>query len=58
MTRFGRLIKQFLCDRRAVTAIEYAVIAALLGIVIVAGARGVGLAIQGRFYGPLATNLS
>ncbi len=52
------LIKQFLCDRRAATAIEYAFIAALISIAIVGGARAIGLAIQNKFYGPLATNLS
>lgn len=51
-------IKQFLCDERAVTAIEYALIGALISIAIIGGARAVGVAIQNKFYGPIATNLS
>ncbi len=52
------LIKQFLRDNRAATSIEYAMIAALISIAIVVGARAVGIAISTKFYGPLATNLS
>jgi pilus assembly protein Flp/PilA len=52
------LIKQFLRDKRAATSIEYAIIGALISIAIIAGARAVGLAIQTKFYGPIATNLS
>ncbi len=51
-------IKQFLGDERAVTAIEYGMIAALIGIAIVGGARAIGVAIQNQFYGPLSTGLS
>jgi hypothetical protein len=41
------LIKQFLCDRRAA-----------ISIAIIGGARSIGLAIQNKFFGPLAANLS
>lgn len=51
-------LKQFLCDERAATAIEYAMIGALISIAIVGGARAIGVAIQNKFYGPIATNLS
>lgn len=51
-------IKQFLRDERATTAIEYAFIAALISVTIVAGARAIGTSIQGKFYGPIANNLS
>ena len=51
-------VKQFLCDERAATAIEYAMIGALISIAIVGGARAIGVAIQNKFYGPIATNLS
>ncbi len=51
-------IKQFLCDERAATAIEYAMIGALISIAILGGARAIGVAIQNKFYGPLSTNLS
>lgn len=50
--------KQFLCDEDGATAIEYAMIGALISIAIVAGARAIGLAIQNKFYGPLSNNLS
>lgn len=51
-------IKQFLCDEQGVTAIEYALIAALISVTVIGGARAIGLAIEDRFYGPLSTNLS
>lgn len=53
-----RTIRQFLSDKRAATAIEYAFIAGLISVAIVAGARGVGIAISTKFYGPLASDLS
>lgn len=53
-----RLIQEFLSDRRAATAIEYAFIAGLISIAIVAGARAIGTALQAKFYGPLASGLS
>ena len=51
-------IKQFLCDERAATAIEYAMIGALISIAIVGGVRAIGVAIQNKFYGPISANLS
>ena len=51
-------LKQFLCDERAATAIEYAMIGALVSIAIVAGVRAVGVSLQTKFYGPIAANLS
>jgi pilus assembly protein Flp/PilA len=53
-----RLIQQFLRDDRATTAIEYALIAALISVVIVGAVRSVGSAIQAKFYGPITNNLS
>jgi pilus assembly protein Flp/PilA len=52
------LIKQFLRDNRATTAIEYAMIGALISIALIAGARSVGSAISAKFLGPIASNLS
>ncbi len=40
---------QIKSDERGVTAIEYALIAALIGIVIIVGASQLGTAISGRF---------
>jgi pilus assembly protein Flp/PilA len=53
-----KLIKRFLCDESGATAIEYAMIGALISIAIVSGVRAVGLALQTKFYGPIANNLS
>ncbi len=53
-----RLIQQFLRDERATTAIEYAVIGALIAVVIIGAVRSVGTAIQAKFYGPISSNLS
>lgn len=58
MTLFMMLLKQFLCDKRAATSIEYAFIAALISVAILSGARAIGLAIQNKFYGPIAGNMS
>jgi pilus assembly protein Flp/PilA len=52
------LIQRFLWDKRATTAIEYALIGCLISIAIIAAARAVGQAIQNNFYGPIASNLS
>lgn len=43
------LLKRFLTDSRGVTAIEYAMIAGLISVAIVAGARSIGLALQGKY---------
>lgn len=43
------LLKRFLSDSRGATAIEYAMIAGLISIAIVAGARSIGVALQGKF---------
>lgn len=52
------LIRRFALDNRGATSIEYAMIACLISVAIVAGARAIGQAIQTKFYGPLAGNLS
>ncbi len=57
MTLITTLIKQFLCDKRAATSIEYAMIAALISVAIVAGARAIGLALSPKF-SAVASNLS
>ncbi len=53
-----RIIRHFLSDERAATAIEYAFIAGLISVVIVVGARAIGVAISSKFYGPIASNLT
>ena len=40
---------QIKADERGVTAIEYALIAALIGIVIIVGAQTLGTTINGKF---------
>lgn len=52
------LIQRFIRDNRAATAIEYAMIAGLVSVAIVAGARAIGLSLQTKFYGPLTSGLS
>jgi pilus assembly protein Flp/PilA len=44
-----RLIKRFLAERRASTAVEYGLILALLSLVIVAGIGRVGNAVEEMF---------
>ena len=52
------LIRRFALDTRGATAIEYAMIAGFVSIALIVGARAVGQALQSKFYGPLASNLS
>ena len=49
MNRFILGVKQFLRDEEGVTAIEYALIAALIAVVIITGATAVGLNVNGLF---------
>jgi pilus assembly protein Flp/PilA len=44
-----RLISRFLKDRSGATAIEYAIIAGGLSIVIVAAVNGIGSTLSGKF---------
>ncbi len=48
---------QMKSDERGVTAIEYALIAALIGIVIITGATTLGTTISAKFSG-IATTIS
>ena len=43
------LLSRFFRDKSGVTAVEYALIVALVSIALVAGARAVGLQIGGTF---------
>jgi pilus assembly protein Flp/PilA len=52
------LIRRFAWDDRGATSIEYAMIACVISVALVAGARAVGQALQAKFYGPLSSNLS
>ena len=52
------LFRRFLMDECAATSIEYALIGGLISIAIVAGARAVGTALQAKFFGPIASNLT
>jgi Flp pilus assembly pilin Flp len=51
---WNRLTK-FTADERAVTAIEYAMIAVMISISVIAGARLIGINISANFLGPLAS---
>ena len=50
-------VAQIKRDERGVTAIEYALIAALIGIVIILGATAVGTQINAKF-GTIASSIS
>lgn len=52
-----RFFSDFLTDESAVTAIEYALIAGLLSILIVAGVTTIGTKLSSSYYGPVANNL-
>ncbi|MFT5642671.1 MAG: pilus assembly protein Flp/PilA [Janthinobacterium sp.] len=52
-----KYIKNFLLEEDGVTAIEYALLAALIGVGIIAGATTLGGGISGKF-GAIATKLA
>jgi len=45
-------------DRRAASAVEYALIAGLIVVVIIGGVRALGGSILSNFYGPIASALT
>jgi pilus assembly protein Flp/PilA len=51
-----KIVRRFLRDDSAATSIEYALIAALIGIVIITGVKAVGTKLS-TSYSNLATNL-
>ncbi|MEA2833719.1 MAG: Flp/Fap pilin component [Methylobacteriaceae bacterium] len=51
------MLRKFLADKRGATAIEYCILATLMSLAIVAGARSIGSNISATMYGPIANNL-
>ncbi|QGM98205.1 Flp family type IVb pilin [Methylocystis parvus] len=51
-----RSVRLFIADRRAATAVEYAVIAIMVSVLIVAGARVTGVTLSKMYFGPLIGN--
>ncbi len=49
MLRLLALVHLGLVDRRGVTALEYGLIAAVVGAVMVVGARSLGTSLSGKF---------
>jgi pilus assembly protein Flp/PilA len=45
----GRLVAKFLADQSGATAIEYAIIAGFLSIVIVVAVNGIGTTLNSKF---------
>jgi pilus assembly protein Flp/PilA len=43
------IVKRFLKNESGATAVEYGLIAALIGVVIIAGAGALGSALNGKF---------
>lgn len=50
-------LRAFLRDERGATAIEYAMIAGMVSIMVLASARSIGDAIQNAFFGPVSSAL-
>ncbi|MGU3537714.1 Flp family type IVb pilin [Methylobacterium sp. A54F] len=44
-----RIFRRFAADERGATAIEYGLIAALIAVAIIAGARSLGTSINAKF---------
>ena len=53
-----RKLRAFLRDTCGATSIEYAMIAAVISIVIVAGASTIGSRLNAKFLGPVSSGLS
>jgi pilus assembly protein Flp/PilA len=49
MSKFMSAVKAFVADENGVTAIEYGLMAALVGLAIVAGAKALGDDLSGAF---------
>lgn len=52
------MFQRFLRHTSGATAIEYAIIAAMISIVIVAAAASIGGKLNAKFFGPLLAGLS
>jgi Flp pilus assembly pilin Flp len=52
------LIRAFIRDERGATAIEYIMIASLISIFCIVGARSIGNAISHQFIGPVGSALN
>jgi pilus assembly protein Flp/PilA len=52
------LISRFLHDTKAATSMEYALVGALIAVVIIGAVTKVGSNLQAKFFGPIAGNLS
>jgi Flp pilus assembly pilin Flp len=52
------MMRKFLADTEAATAIEYCVIALFMSVAIIAGARAIGSNLSALMYGPIAGNLN
>ena len=53
-----RAVRDFFGDERGATAIEYAMIAGLVSIVIVGAVSAIGTRLSSKFLGPVAGGLS
>lgn len=49
MSTFASAVKTFMADENGVTAIEYGLIAALVGVVVAGGAKILGDGVSGLF---------
>ena len=52
-----RLVRMLLSDEVGATAIEYAMIASLISIVIVGAVTSIGTTISSNFFGPISNAL-
>ncbi|MCI0465550.1 MAG: Flp family type IVb pilin [Beijerinckiaceae bacterium] len=52
------LLIRFACSRHGVTAIEYALIAAVIALGILVSVGSVGTTVSTKFYGPLSAGFS
>jgi len=51
-----RSVRRFLADKRAATAVEYALIAIMISVLIVAGAKSTGSTLSTMYFGKLIGN--
>ena len=58
MLRLMKAMTIFGAAKRGATSIEYAVIACLVSLLLISGARTIGVSLSSRYFTPVAANLS
>ena len=58
MERLIKTIARLVAAKRGATSIEYAMIACLVSLLLIAGARTIGVDLSSHYFQPVANNLT